>query len=50
MNIIHGDAMEQVGWTRYWECYIEPDWLLVWEEDDNEVRLARTGTHAYLVT
>ena len=30
----------------YWECRIEPDWLLVWDEDDSTVTLLRTGTHA----
>lgn len=38
------------NWARYWECHIEPDWLLIWEENDHEVRLTRTGTHADLVT
>ena len=33
-------------WAHYWECHIEPDWLLLWEENDHEIRLARTGTHA----
>lgn len=27
-----------------WECHIQPDWLLVWEQDDNELRLLLTGT------
>lgn len=33
-----------------WECHIQPDWLLVWEQDD-EIRLislVRTGTHSDL--
>ncbi|MCE2501274.1 MAG: type II toxin-antitoxin system YafQ family toxin [Dehalococcoidia bacterium] len=30
----------------YWECRIEPDWLLVWEEDETKVTLLRTGSHA----
>ncbi len=31
-----------------WECHIEPDWLLVWEQDDNELTLLLidTGTHS----
>ena len=28
-----------------WECRIEFDWLLVWDEDDTTVTLMRTGTH-----
>ena len=29
----------------YWECNIEPDWLLVYYLDDEVLRLERTGTH-----
>lgn len=31
-----------------WECHIEPDWLLVWEQNDNELTLLmiETGTHS----
>jgi mRNA interferase YafQ len=35
-------------WKGYWECHVEPDWLLVYKVTDDEVRLARTGTHADL--
>ncbi|MBF0144996.1 MAG: type II toxin-antitoxin system YafQ family toxin [Magnetococcales bacterium] len=31
-----------------WECHIEPDWLLIWDEDENEVILVRTGSHSDL--
>lgn len=33
-----------------WECYIEPDWLLVWEQNDTRLTLLMldTGTHADL--
>ena len=30
------------------ECHVEPDWLLIYKVTDDEVRLARTGTHADL--
>ena len=31
-----------------WECHIEPDWLLVWEQDDMKLTLLflHTGTHS----
>ena len=31
-----------------WECHIQPDWLLVWEQDDEYLTLLllNTGTHA----
>ncbi len=33
-----------------WECHIEPDWLLVWEQNDRELTLLllNTGTHSDL--
>ena len=34
-----------------WECHIEPNWLMVWKQDDTELTLLfmRTGTHSYLL-
>ena len=33
-----------------WECHIEPDWLMIWEQNDTELTLLflRTGTHSDL--
>lgn len=33
-----------------WECHIAPDWLLVWEQHDEELLLVLvdTGTHSDL--
>lgn len=33
-----------------WECHIQPDWLMVWEQNDMELTLLflQTGTHADL--
>ena len=31
-----------------WECHIEPDWLLIWDETDEAIILIRNGTHADL--
>ena len=30
-----------------WECHIEPDWLMTWEQNDMELTLLflQTGTH-----
>lgn len=30
------------------ECHVEPDWLLIYEMDVNELVLIRTGSHADL--
>lgn len=32
----------------YWECHIEPDWLLVYKKTDLHIIFARTGTHSDL--
>lgn len=31
-----------------WECHIEPDWLLIWTQDDTTLTLVfiETGTHS----
>mgnify|MGYP001552112542 CR=1 FL=1 len=33
-------------WEGFWECHIQPDWLLVYVMNEVELNLARTGTHA----
>jgi len=30
------------------ECHIEPDWLLIYEVTETEIRFLRTGTHSDL--
>ena len=30
------------------ECHLEPDWLLIYFESDNLIRLERTGSHSDL--
>jgi len=32
----------------YWECHVEPDWLLVYKTTSTEIIFIRTGTHADL--
>ena len=34
----------------YWECYVKPDLLLIWDENEqiNLLELVRTGTHSDL--
>ena len=31
-----------------WECHIQPDWLMVWQQDDNQLTLLflQTGSHS----
>ncbi len=46
-NRVHMLVGEYSG---YWECHIEPDWLLVYEkfEDVLVLSMYRTGTHSDL--
>lgn len=34
----------------FWECHVQPDWLLIWLQDDTSktIMLTRTGTHSDL--
>jgi mRNA interferase YafQ len=34
------------NWSGCWECHIEPDWLLVWEYEEDLLILRETGTHS----
>ena len=36
------------NWSACWECHIEPDWLLIWDQRKDALILVRTGTHADL--
>ena len=35
-------------WKHYRDSHIEPDWLLIYRIDGNDLYLVRTGTHADL--
>jgi mRNA interferase YafQ len=34
------------NWISFWDAHIEPDWILIYLQQDDELLLARTGTHA----
>lgn len=36
------------NWKGFRECYIQPDWLLIYRIESDELQLARTGSHAAL--
>ena len=36
------------NWSEYWECHIEPDWLLIWKPEEDRLIFVRTGTHSDL--
>jgi mRNA interferase YafQ len=35
-------------WKHHRDCHIEPDWLLLYKVDGNDLYLVRTGSHADL--
>jgi len=36
------------NWKGFRECHIQPDWLLIYRIEGEELRLARTGSHTEL--
>ena len=36
------------NWRPFWDCHIEPDWLLIYRVQEAFVELYRTGSHADL--
>jgi len=36
------------GWMNFRDAHIEPDWLLIYRVVEDELQLARTGTHSDL--
>ena len=44
VHLLHGNRKGQ------WECHIQPDWLLIWEQHEQELVLVmlNTGTHSDL--
>jgi mRNA interferase YafQ len=36
------------NWRGYRECHVNPDWLLIYKVDDDELKLARLGSHSEL--
>lgn len=36
------------NYVGYWECHIEPDWLLVYKKTEIDITFARTGSHSDL--
>jgi mRNA interferase YafQ len=35
-------------WQGFRECHVEPDWLLIYRIEGDEITFVRTGTHADL--
>jgi mRNA interferase YafQ len=44
----HRDHPLRGQWRGYRECYVQPDLLLIYRVHENELQLARAGSHAEL--
>ena len=45
----HKQHRLQGDWKPAWECHVEPNWLLIWDDEDAErLKFLRTGTHSDL--
>lgn len=44
----HRDHTLVGNWKGFRECHIQPDWLLIYRIENDELQLARTGSHAAL--
>jgi mRNA interferase YafQ len=42
------DHSRSGNWKHHRDCHIEPDWLLLYKIDDDDLHLVRTGTHSDL--
>jgi len=36
------------NWSGWWDCHIEPDWILIYKVTPDVLTLGRTGSHADL--
>ncbi len=44
----HRDHPLAGEWKNSRDCHIEPDWVLIYSEDEESLRLERTGSHSEL--
>lgn len=44
----HRDHALSGNWSGRRDCHIQPDWLLIYRRDAEELRLERTGSHSDL--
>ena len=42
------DHALQGRWRNYRDCHIEPDWILIYKIEGDDLYLVRTGTHSDL--
>jgi mRNA interferase YafQ len=44
----HRDHALTGNWNNYRECHVKPDWLLIYQINEVELILVRTGSHSDL--
>jgi mRNA interferase YafQ len=44
----HRDHPLAGEWRGFRDCHVQPDWVLIYRIEGNELQLARTGSHADL--
>lgn len=44
----HRDHALTGNWNSWRDCHVEPDWVLIYKRTEDELVLARTGSHADL--
>jgi len=44
----HKDHPLTGEWKQHRECHLEPDWLVIYKVDGDDLYLVRTGTHSDL--
>ncbi len=44
----HRDHLLMGTWSGSRDCHIEPDWILIYRQDEENLILERTGTHSDL--
>jgi mRNA interferase YafQ len=44
----HRDHPLQGDWKGWRDCHVEPDWILIYREAGDQLKLGRTGSHADL--
>ena len=44
----HRDHPLSGDWRSFRDCHVEPDWVLIYKVDGDDLYLVRTGSHAEL--
>lgn len=48
LDIQYRDHPLSGNWKGYRDCHLEPDWILIYQVEEDILTLARTGSHSEL--